>query len=135
LKRLRKAEPWLRVLCLRLLEEEGVHMPPLPNGWRVRALDGSLVKEPGRTGSQWRLHYSLQLPSMLCDHLEVTAVEGKGVGERLNRFPARPGDLVLADPRHVHPNGNPRIGQARSAGHREGEHGCAAVAHPARQEV
>jgi hypothetical protein len=97
LKRLRKAEPWLRALCLRLLEEEGVHMPPLPNGWRVRALDGSLVKEPGRTGSQWRLHYSLQLPSMLCDHLEVTAVEGKGVGERLNRFPARRGDLVLAD--------------------------------------
>jgi len=97
LKRLRNAERWLRSLCLGLLEEEGVQMPPLPNGWRVRAVDGSLVKEPGRTGSQWRLHYSLQLPSMLCDHLEVTAVQGQGTGERLHRFPAQRGDLVLAD--------------------------------------
>ncbi len=97
LKRLRGAELWLRSLCLRLLEEEGVQAPPVPEGWRVRVLDASVVKEPGRTGSQWRLHYSLQLPSMLCDHLEVTAVKGNGVGERLNRFPAQPGDLVLAD--------------------------------------
>ena len=97
LKRLRNSEPWLRSLCLRMLEEEGIQTPPLPKRWRVRVLDGSLVKEPGRTGSQWRIHYSLQLPSMLCDHLEVTAVEGAGVGEKLNRFPAQRGDLVLAD--------------------------------------
>lgn len=97
LKRLRNAEPWLRSLCLRLLEEAGIQTPPPPKGWRVRALDGSLIKEPGRTGSQWRLHYSLQLPDMVCDHLEVTAVRGKGVGEKLHRFPARQGDLVLAD--------------------------------------
>ena len=97
LKRLRSAELWLRSLCLLLLEEDGVQAPPVPEGWRVRALDASLVKEPGRTGSQWRLHYSLQLPSLVCDHLEVTAVKGKGVGERLNRFPTQPGDLVLAD--------------------------------------
>ena len=97
LKRLRKVEPWLRSLCLRLLEESGVQAPNLDKPWRVRALDASVVKEPGPTGSQWRLHYSLQLPSMLCDHLEVTTVEGKGTGEKLHRFPAQAGDLVLAD--------------------------------------
>jgi hypothetical protein len=97
MKRLRSAELWLRSLCSLLLEEEGVQAPRSLQGWRVRALDASLVKEPGRTGSQWRLHYSLQLPSMVCDHLEITAVKGSGVGERLNRFPAQPGDLVLAD--------------------------------------
>lgn len=31
LKRLRKAEPWLRSLCLGLLEEQGVQAPPLAN--------------------------------------------------------------------------------------------------------
>jgi hypothetical protein len=108
LKRLRKAEPWLRSLCLRLLEENGIQAPPQPKGWRVRVLDGSVVKEPGRTGSQWRLHYSLQLPSMVCDHLEVTAVEGPRVGERLHRFPAQRGDLVLADRGMCNPVG---IGQ------------------------
>jgi hypothetical protein len=97
LKRLRKSEEWLRTLCLRLLEEEGVRAPAVPPGWRVRVLDGSTVKEPGRTGSQWRLHYSLQLPEMRCDHLDITAVKGSGTGEKLNRFGARRGDLVLAD--------------------------------------
>lgn len=105
LKRLRNAEGWLRALCLRLLEEEGVRTPLLPNGWRVRAVDGSVVKEPGRTGSQWRIHYSLQLPSMLCDHLEVTAAQGQGAGDRLQRFPAQPGDLVLADRGMCNPAG------------------------------
>jgi|HubBroStandDraft_1064217.scaffolds.fasta_scaffold83922_2 hypothetical protein len=97
LKRLRKSERWLQSLCLHLLEENGIQAPPTAQRWRVRAVDGSLVKEPGRTGSQWRLHYSLRLPEMRCDHLEVTAVEGSGTGEKLNRFPARRGDLVLAD--------------------------------------
>lgn len=108
LKRLRAAEEWLRSLCLRLLEEEGVQAPVLPAGWRVRALDASVVKEPGRTGSLWRLHYSLQLPSMRCDHLEITAVKGKRTGETLYRFPAQPGDVVLADRGMCNPAG---IGQ------------------------
>jgi len=97
LKRLRNAEEWFRSLCLLLLEENGIVIPPMSQRWRVRVIDGSIVKEPGRTGSQWRLHYSLQLPSMICDHLSLTAVRGVGVGEKLNRFPARAGDLILAD--------------------------------------
>lgn len=111
LKRLRSAAEWLRFLCLRLLEEQGVEAPPLPKRWRVRVLDGTLVKEPGRTGSQWRIHYSLELPSMLCDHLEVTAVKGEGVGEQLGRFPAKGGDLVLADRGLCNPVGIRRLRQ------------------------
>jgi hypothetical protein len=97
LKRLRNAEEWFRSLCLRLLEENGFKVPATSQRWRVRVLDGSIVKEPGRTGSQWRLHYSLQLPSMMCDHLAITAVRGAGVGEKLHRFTAQAGDLILAD--------------------------------------
>jgi hypothetical protein len=114
LKRLRSAENWFRTLCLQLLEERGVKARAAPHGWRVRALDGSIVKEPGRTGSQWRIHYSLQLPSMRCDHLQVTAVKGRGVGERLDRFPVRPGDLVLADRGLCNPAGI--AGVARKGG-------------------
>jgi hypothetical protein len=97
LKRLRNADEWFRSLCLLLLAENGIVVPAASQRWRIRVLDGSIVKEPGRTGSQWRLHYSLQLPSMICDHLAITAVRGAGVGEKLNRFPAQPGDLILAD--------------------------------------
>jgi Transposase DDE domain len=97
LKRLRGSERWWQQLCHSLLAERGVIMRPGPRGWRVRILDGTIVKEPGRTGSQFRLHYSLQIPSMVCDHLAITAVKGRGVGETLHRFPARAKDLILAD--------------------------------------
>src|SRR5437763_1505543 len=96
MKRLQKAEEWLRRLCVSLLQESGWEMPAEVRGYNIRALDGTLVKEPGRKGSLWRIHYSLRIPSLVCDHLELTAVKGAGTGESLARFAARPGDLVLA---------------------------------------
>jgi hypothetical protein len=97
LNRLRQAEDWLHRLCQELLQEIGVALPMPPSGRNVRLLDGTLIQEPGRTGSSWRIHYSLQIPSMRCDHFELTSLKGQGNGETLRRFPAAPGDLVLAD--------------------------------------
>jgi hypothetical protein len=105
MKRLRKAEEWLRRLCASLLQESGWEMPAEERGYNVRALDGTLVKEPGRSGSQWRIHYSVRIPSLVCDHLELTAVKGAGTGESLERFVASPGDLVLADRGFCKPGG------------------------------
>lgn len=97
MKRLQKAEGWLRGLCVSLLKEAGWEVPMEVHGYRVRALDGTLVKEPGRFGSRWRIHYSVQIPSLVCDHFTVTAVKGSGTGESLARFAVSAGDLVLAD--------------------------------------
>lgn len=97
MKRLQKAESWLRGLCVSLLQENGWELPLETHGHNVRALDGTLVKEPGRRGTLWRIHYSVRIPSLVCDHLELTPTKGAGTGEILNRFPAMSGDLVLAD--------------------------------------
>jgi len=97
LKRLRKAERWLQWLCAQLVEESGWEVPMQTRGWNVRAVDGTLVKEPGRSGSLWRIHYSLRIPSLECDDLVLTPTRGRGVGETLTRAPAHSGDLVLAD--------------------------------------
>lgn len=105
LQRLRKAEPWWRQLCLALLKESGWHVGVDSRGWNVRILDGTLIKEPGRTGTLWRIHYSLRMPSLECDHFELTPVKGRGNGEKLERFPAGPGDLVLADRGFCKPSG------------------------------
>jgi hypothetical protein len=105
MKRLQKAEEWLRRLCMSLLQESGWEMPAETRGYNVRALDGTLVKEPGRSGSLWRIHYSVRIPSLVCDHLELTAVKGAGTGESLERFAASPGDLVLADRGFCKPGG------------------------------
>src|ERR1700741_1757555 len=51
MKRLQNAGEWLRRLCVSLLQESGWEMPAEVRGYNVRALDGTLVKEPGRSGA------------------------------------------------------------------------------------
>lgn len=63
-------------------------------GLRVRVVDGSQVSEPGATGSTWRVHYSVLLPSLRCDEMQVTEIS---TGESLRRFAVRAGDLLIAD--------------------------------------
>ena len=97
LKRLRNAEPWWRGLCVALLRESGLQMGCDTRGWSVRVVDGTLIQEPGPSGRQWRIHYSLQLPELECDQFALTPVKGRGNGEELQRFRAIAKDLVLAD--------------------------------------
>ncbi|MGA7765529.1 MAG: transposase [Candidatus Sulfotelmatobacter sp.] len=59
-------------------------------------MDGTIVREPGKTGSQWRILYSLKLPSLICDFFDVTATIGEGSGESLKRLPVGPHELILA---------------------------------------
>ena len=99
LKRLRAAGEWWRLLCVALLRKQGGEAAAEP----VRLVDGSLICEPGPTGSQWRLHYSLRLPSLECDYFELTPAAGAGNGERLDRFALAPGEIVLADRAYIHP--------------------------------
>ena len=97
LKRLRQSEDWLRSLCMELLKENGGLLVNQTGLAPIRVVDGTIVKESGRTGSQWRILYSLQLPSLVCDFFDVTATIGEGNGESLNRLPVAPHELVLAD--------------------------------------
>jgi hypothetical protein len=101
LKRLRKSKAWLRQLCCSLFAERALSWHPCGPP-HLRLLDASLVSEPGKTGSQWRVHYSLRWPSLECDYFKLTPVEGKGHGETLYQFTFAPGDLVVADRGYCH---------------------------------
>jgi len=95
-KRLRSAQPWFAWLCERLVSERGAGgfaQGALAHR-RMLAVDGSDIKEPGATGSSWRLHYALELPQLRCVHAEFTTHKQ---GESLTRFPIREADVVLAD--------------------------------------
>ncbi len=96
-KRLRNSEEWLRSLCIELLRENVAYRLQEGISRTVRIVDGTIVKEPGKTGSQWRILYSIRLPSLVCDFFEVTATIGEGSGESLNRLPVGPHELILAD--------------------------------------
>ncbi len=105
LNRLRDAEVWLRQLCRQLWQENGVDLQPAVAGRTVRVLDATVVREPGRTGSQWRIHYSLRLPTLECDSFQLTPTHGQGSAERFGQFVFRPGELVLADAGYCHAAG------------------------------
>ena len=94
--RLRKSQAWLHALCVELFRERGVELSASA-GFQVRAIDATTVKEPGRTGSLWRVHYSVRLPALACDFFKLTATNGGGTGESFVHFPIRSGDYLLAD--------------------------------------
>ena len=50
LNRLRQAEAWLQGLCQELWKDNGVNLEPALKGRPVRWVDGTTVKEPGKTG-------------------------------------------------------------------------------------
>jgi len=97
LKRLRKAEQWLHALCVELFSERLGSLDQVGCDRNLRLVDGSLISEPGKTGSTWRLHYSMRWPTLLCDFFELTPCKGSGTGETLSRYPASKGDHLLGD--------------------------------------
>ena len=96
LKRLRKAKDWLHGLCVSLFEEQGLCGSD-GDGFDVRLFDATNVREVGPTGSLWRIHYSVQLPSLTCDYFKLTPTKGKGTGESFFQYPIRTGDHIIAD--------------------------------------
>ena len=93
-KRLRRSAEWLRWMAQEMLEQKVGVPAGEESGLRIRMVDGTTVSEPGSTGSDWRLHYALQLKPLRCDHFGITDVHE---GESLRNFPVRRGDLILGD--------------------------------------
>ncbi len=99
LKRLRTCGQWLAWigsgLCRALREE-----PRLPNGLRPRVVDSTTVQGPASKGTEWRVHYALDLRTLTCDWYELTDAHG---GELLERTPLRKGDVILGDRNYMRP--------------------------------
>ena len=95
--RLKKAKDWLHSLCVALFEEQGYVLKNSKDPFQVRIFDATNVKEPGATGSQWRIHYSVRLPSLVCDFFKITAAKGHGTGESFFQYSIKNGDYIIAD--------------------------------------
>lgn len=113
LKRLKLAKNWFKFLCVSLLQEAGITTGLNINGFNMRLFDGTTVKEPGQTGSLWRIHYSMNLPNLECDYFKITKTKGEGTGESFKQFPIAKNDCIIADRaystgpgvKYVHDNG------------------------------
>lgn len=104
LKRLRACGEWLRWMAVEMLSRSGKACvrPAWLEDYRVRAVDASVICEPGSTGTDWRVHYSLELYGLRCDEFHVS---GPRVGESFARFQIFPGDLMLGDRAYGHLKG------------------------------
>lgn len=100
-KRLQVADEWLRWLAEQLWSSKRVRLETTERP--VRVVDATMVSEPGSTGTDWKVHYAINLADLRCDFFEVTGVE-RG-GETLRRVPVHRGDIMLGDRIYANPAG------------------------------
>ena len=80
-------------------------MPQAQPQLRLRLVDSTTIKEPGKTGSLWRVHYSFRVPELRCDAFTLTPTKGVGTGDSLTQFTIAPGDHLIADRGYCQPRG------------------------------
>jgi hypothetical protein len=95
-KRLKASSEWLRWISVNLIEKfHGItERPTWLKDFNVRIVDASVITEPGSTGSDWRLHYSIELFGLSCDYFRITDTH---VGETFRNFNVKKGDLLIGD--------------------------------------
>jgi hypothetical protein len=98
--RLTKAAPWLGDILGALIAEGSKVPAGRWSGYRLRALDGTSICQPGADRTTWRLHVGYDLASGQVDQVELT--DGHGA-ENLQRLTYAAGDIVLADRYYAKP--------------------------------
>jgi len=95
-KRLKASSEWLRWISVNLVDQlhVSVERPSWLKEFNVRLVDASVITESGSTGSDWRLHYSIELFGLLCDHFQITNPK---TGESFTNFIIKKGDLMIGD--------------------------------------
>lgn len=96
LKRLNCSGEWLRWMACELMRKWPSKSPAdiFPKGYSFRIVDGTMVSEPGSTGSDWVIHYSINMSRLQCDEVKVTDVK---TGESFNQFNVKSGDVIMGD--------------------------------------
>jgi hypothetical protein len=100
-KRLRAAEAWFRWLAQQM--RGAAEMPMVVTGRRLRAVDATSVSEPGSTGTDFKVHYVVNLADLQCDFFQLTDI--RAGGETFRRIPVTAGDIMMGDRVYAAPPG------------------------------
>ena len=98
--RLAKAGPWLGDIVAALIAERAKLPAGRWKGYRLRALDGTSICQPGADRTTWRLHIGYDLAAAQVDQLQLTDVHG---AENLQRLTYAPGDVAIGDRYYARP--------------------------------
>lgn len=96
LHRLKKSSEWFRWMAMELIEQTHINLlsEQFSTKFNIRLVDGTVIKEPGSTGTDWRIHYCVQLASLRCDYFHIS---DPSVGESLLLYPVEKDDLLIGD--------------------------------------
>ena len=96
LHRLKASGEWLRWMAMELIKQMQFTLLPerFSNKFNIRLVDGTVIKEPGSTGTDWRIHYCVQLASLRCDYFHIS---DPSIGESLTLYPVEKDDLIIGD--------------------------------------
>lgn len=119
LKRLRNCASWFEWMGSQIRQQwtpaalrASQDLRPCWSSYSIRLVDGTMVSEPGASGSKWRLHYSVQWPSLRADEVIVSTSKE---GETLRRFTVLPGEVLVADRGFANPPGVAHVHDAGGA--------------------
>jgi len=90
-KRLEACVPWVKALLSGVF---GLEKAVGSGSLRFIVVDGSTVQEPGATETTYRIHVAIDLVNLTFHQVEVTTDK---VGEHLDHYCLREGDIVLID--------------------------------------
>jgi hypothetical protein len=110
-KKMARAAPYLRALVERMVEWPAVGAPELWGGYRLTAVDATVVCGPGAIGTNARIHTKLSVADVSIAAVEVTDDKG---GETFKRFTWDRGELVLADRAYCSPSGVQHVVDAQA---------------------
>jgi len=97
---------WLEWIAARLAGKFRA-LPRALGSRRLRVIDSTTIQRPASTGTDWRLHYAIDLCTidlctLGCDWQELTDATG---AELLERAPVERGDVLLGDRNFLRPRG------------------------------
>jgi len=96
LKKLKSSSEWFRWMANELIKRRGISLVP-PDEFKlfnIRSIDASVISEPGSTGTDWRLHYSIELFNLMCDEFFISKPK---IGESFLNFKVKNNDLLIGD--------------------------------------
>jgi len=96
MKRLRNSSEWFRWMGQELLNHKGISLskPKWLSNYRILSVDGSVITEPGATGTSWNMHYCFDIFDFKCQEFKVTTPK---TGETFENFRVASGDLFMGD--------------------------------------
>ncbi|MBD3327850.1 IS4 family transposase [Candidatus Peregrinibacteria bacterium] len=101
LKRLNLSGEWFRCMAEKLMsntiDKKAISLFPMD--FKVRLVDATCISKPGSAGTDWRIHYSIDLPSLFCHDLKVS---DHTVGETFKNFNIEKSFVYIGDRGYCH---------------------------------